>query len=123
VLILLRELAKKFVKDGASQFQNFLVNFHKFHPLFSTEYHSSASLSQVLRKMVSDAHWCAQNAENCFGFDFLDRYYKDGYEFLNHIVQVTGDETWVSFMNAETKAQSAGKIVDAHTFTKKAEEI
>jgi hypothetical protein len=26
---------KKFVKDGSSQFQNFHVNFHKFHPLFS----------------------------------------------------------------------------------------
>jgi hypothetical protein len=24
------------VKDGASQFQNFLVNFHKFHSLFLT---------------------------------------------------------------------------------------
>jgi hypothetical protein len=26
---------------------------------------------------------------------FLERYQKDGDEFLNHIVQVTGDETWV----------------------------
>jgi hypothetical protein len=26
---------KKIVKDGASQFQNFYVNFHKFHALFS----------------------------------------------------------------------------------------
>jgi hypothetical protein len=25
----------KFVKDGASQFQNFCVNFHKFHALLS----------------------------------------------------------------------------------------
>jgi hypothetical protein len=36
----------------------------------------------------------------------LERYHKDGDEFLNHIVQVTGDETWVSFVNAETKDQS-----------------
>jgi hypothetical protein len=27
-------------------------------------------------------------------------------EFLNHIIQVTGDETWVSFVNTETKEQS-----------------
>jgi hypothetical protein len=38
--------------------------------------------------------------------DFLERYHKDGDEFLNHIVQVTGDETWVSFVNAATKEQS-----------------
>jgi hypothetical protein len=36
---------------------------------------------------------CAQNAENGFGFEFLERYHKDGAEFLSHIVRVTGDET------------------------------
>jgi hypothetical protein len=36
----------------------------------------------------------------------LERYHKDGDEFLNHIVRVTGDETWVSFVNVETKEQS-----------------
>jgi hypothetical protein len=35
---------------------------------------------------------------------FLERYHKDGDEFLNHIV--TGDETRVSFVNVETKEQS-----------------
>jgi hypothetical protein len=34
---------------------------------------------------------------------FLERYHKDGDEFLNHIVQETGDETCVSFVNIETK--------------------
>jgi hypothetical protein len=29
---------KKFVKDSASQFQNFPVNFHKFKLLFSTRF-------------------------------------------------------------------------------------
>jgi hypothetical protein len=37
---------------------------------------------------------------------FLERYHKDGNEFLIHIIQVTGDETWVSFVNVETKDQS-----------------
>jgi hypothetical protein len=37
---------------------------------------------------------------------FLERYHKDSNEFLNHIVQVTGDEIWVSFVNGETKEQS-----------------
>jgi hypothetical protein len=31
---------------------------------------------------------------------------KDGDEFLNRIAEVTGDETWVSFANVETKEQS-----------------
>jgi hypothetical protein len=31
-------MTKKIVKDGGSQFQNFHVNFHKFHTLFSTDY-------------------------------------------------------------------------------------
>jgi hypothetical protein len=53
-----------------------------------------------------NAHGCAQNAENGFRFDFLKRYDKDGDEFLNHIVRVTGEETWVSFVNVETKEQS-----------------
>jgi hypothetical protein len=33
-------------------------------------------------------------------------YHKDGDEFLSHIIRVTGAETWVSFMNVETKEQS-----------------
>jgi hypothetical protein len=37
---------------------------------------------------------------------FLERYHKDCDEFLNHIVRVTGDETWVSFVNGETEKQS-----------------
>jgi acyl-CoA thioesterase len=36
----------------------------------------------------------------------LERHHNDGDEFLNRIVRVTGDETWVSFVNAETKEQS-----------------
>jgi hypothetical protein len=50
-----------------------------------------------------------------WGFDFLERYYKDDEEFLNHIL--TDDETWVSFLNAETKKQSK------HTFPKQTEEV
>jgi hypothetical protein len=53
-----------------------------------------------------NAHRCAQNAENGFDFDFLERYHKDGDEFLSCILQVTGEETWVSFVSVETKQQS-----------------
>jgi hypothetical protein len=37
---------------------------------------------------------------------FLERCHKDGDEFLNHTVRVTGDGTWVSFVNVENKEQS-----------------
>jgi hypothetical protein len=37
--------------------------------------------------------------------DFLERCHKDGDEFCNQIVRVTGDETWVLFVNVETKGQ------------------
>jgi hypothetical protein len=33
---LVQSVDLKYVKDGASQFQNFHVNFHKFHAIFST---------------------------------------------------------------------------------------
>jgi hypothetical protein len=40
---------------------------------------------------------------------FLERYHKDGDEFLNHIVRVTGDETCVSFVLLKPKnSQSSG---------------
>jgi hypothetical protein len=38
--------------------------------------------------------------------NFLERYHKDGYEFLSQIVRVTGDEARVSFVNVETKEKS-----------------
>jgi hypothetical protein len=66
-----------------------------------------------------NAHGSTQNAENGFGFDFLRVIPQRCDEFLNHIIRVTGDETRVSFVNVETKEQS--KKVDAHTFTKHAE--
>jgi hypothetical protein len=36
----------------------------------------------------------------------IQRYHKVGDEFLNHMIRVAGDETWVSFVNVETKEQS-----------------
>jgi hypothetical protein len=33
-----------------------------------------------------NVHGCTQNAENGFGFDFLERCHKDGDEFFNHTV-------------------------------------
>jgi hypothetical protein len=48
---------------------------------------------------------------------FLERHHKDGDNVINHIVQVSGDQTWVSFVNAELKEQSE-PWMDGHIFTK-----
>jgi hypothetical protein len=41
-----------------------------------------------------------------FSLTSSEQHHKDGDEFLNSIVQVAGDETWVSFVNDKTKEQS-----------------
>jgi hypothetical protein len=52
--------------------------------------------------MLTGAH----NAKNFFSFDFLERYHKDGDEFLSHVIRVMAYETLGSFVNVETKEQS-----------------
>jgi hypothetical protein len=60
-----------------------------------------------LRKIGSkNAHGVYKTQRIASALIFLKQYHKDSNEFLNHIVQVTGDETWVSFVNVETKEQS-----------------
>jgi hypothetical protein len=54
-------------------------------------------------KILTSTHKMQRKA---LALTFLERYHKDVEEFLNHIIQVTGDETWVSFVNVETKEQS-----------------
>jgi hypothetical protein len=67
--------------------------------------------------MLTSAHK-TQRMAMALALTFIERYHKDGDEFLNHILWVTGDETWVSFVNDETKEQSK----QWNTFTKQAEE-
>jgi hypothetical protein len=54
-------------------------------------------------KMFTDMHKMQRMTSTS---TFLEQYHNDNDEFLNHIVQVTGDETWVSFVNVESKEQS-----------------
>jgi hypothetical protein len=58
---------------------------------------------RLVPKMLMGAHKTQRMSS---ALTFLERYHKDGDEFLNHIVRVAGDITWVSFVNAETKEQS-----------------
>jgi hypothetical protein len=50
-----------------------------------------------------DAH---KTRKMALALTFVDKYNKDGDEFLNHIVREACDEIWVSSVNAETKEQS-----------------
>jgi hypothetical protein len=93
------------MKDGVSQFQNFRVNFHKCYALFSTRLTQlGLGIASFAQDGFRKPSRVRTKRRDGFGFDFLERYHKDGDEFLNHIVQVTGDETWLSFLNVETKS-------------------
>jgi hypothetical protein len=48
----------------------------------------------------------SENAENGLALTLLEWYYKNGDEFLSHIMWLTDDETWLLFVNVETKEQS-----------------
>jgi hypothetical protein len=92
---------QKCVKDGTSQFQDFHVNFHKFHTVFSMRllgYHKFCA--RWVPDMLIGAHKMQRMAS---ALTYFEQYHKYGYEFLNHIVRVTGDETWVSFVNVEIR--------------------
>jgi hypothetical protein len=96
------------VKDGASQFQKFHVNFYKFHMLFSMRFITvrlgdHKFCARLVLKMLTGAHKMQRMAP---ALTFLQQYHRYGNEFLSNIVQVTGEETWVSFVNVETEEQS-----------------
>jgi hypothetical protein len=58
--------------------------------------------------MVTGAHK-TQRMASAFVV-LLKRYHRDGDVFLSHIVRVTDDKTWVSFVNVETKEQSKQRM-------------
>jgi hypothetical protein len=57
----------------------------------------------LVPEMLIGAHKMQRMA---MALTFLECYHKNSDEFLSHIIRVTGDDTWVSFMNVETKEQS-----------------
>jgi hypothetical protein len=100
-MILFKVLTKKCVKDSASQFQKFRVNFHKLHAQFSTVRLGYYKFwARWVLKMLTGAHKTQRMAS---ALSFLEQNHEDGDEFLNHIPLVTGYEIWVSFVNVETK--------------------
>jgi len=57
--------------------------------------------AQWVPKQLTDLHKTQRMGS---ALTFLQRYWEEGDKFLDRIV--TGDETWVQFVNAETKEQS-----------------
>jgi hypothetical protein len=71
-MILFKVLTKKFVKAGASQVQNFYVNFHKFHALLCVitivrvSYHKF--WARWVLKMLMDMHKTQRTASALTSF-------------------------------------------------------
>jgi hypothetical protein len=57
----------------------------------------------MVQKMLTSVHKTQRMA---FALTLLERYHKDGNEFLYHIIRVTSNEARVSFVNVETKEHS-----------------
>jgi hypothetical protein len=105
----LRNVDQELCERRVSQFHNFSVNFRKFRSLFSMRLSQFGSVlthfkQDVFQKFSRVGAKCREKLRLLH--TFLERFHKNGDEFLNHIVRVTGDETWVSFVSAETKEQS-----------------
>jgi tRNA A37 methylthiotransferase MiaB len=92
-MILFKILNKKCLKDAVSQCQHFRVNFHKFHALYeiiTVAIGCHKFCARWIPKMITGEHKIQRMASV---LTFLERYHKDGGEFLNHVLRVTGDET------------------------------
>jgi hypothetical protein len=107
---LFKVLTKKTVKDDAPQFQNLHVNFHNFHALLSTRL-SQLRYAIIISSVLDEFRKCSQVHIKCRGWAwawalaFIEQYHNNGNEFFNHIIQVTGHETWISFVNDKTNEQ------------------
>ena len=73
------------------------MGYHKFYawwvPKEQTDFHKTQRLGSALT--------------------FLQRHWKEGDEFLDRIM--TGDNTWVQFMNAESAEQSKSSWMESTT--------
>jgi hypothetical protein len=73
-MMMLEVFTKIFLNDGASQFQNFCVNFHKFQ-----------------QDEFQKCPWVGTERRDWFpwALPILEGHHEDGDTFLNHIVPVT----------------------------------
>jgi hypothetical protein len=104
-------------ENGAAQFQNFRISINLTH----------SSLYKIIRTRVGYQWFCVNWLRICFRvltkrFEFfLERYHIDDIEFLNHIVGVRGDESYISVPECWTLR--VFKALEEHTFTKQAKKF
>jgi hypothetical protein len=104
---LIQSVNQKMCESWRVQSRNFHVNFLRFHHCSLQDYHRYTRLTSF----AQDGLWkCSQVHTKCREWLRLwlrlAPYHRDGNAFLSHVVQVTDDETWVSFVNVEAKEQS-----------------
>jgi hypothetical protein len=88
VMVFFKILPKNLWKTELHNFRTLVRISTNFTYCCLRDYRNCARMSHVLCNMSSEnAHGCAQNAENGFGFDFSQRYHKDGDEFLNTLYE------------------------------------
>jgi hypothetical protein len=120
-MILFKVLTKKLVKDGASQCQNFYINFHIFcaHcPLW--DHHSRLGYHKFCARWISEILTGVHKTQRmALALAFLEWYHKDSDKLLSHIIWVS-NRWWNLDFICECWNQIAVKAVDAHTFTKQA---
>jgi hypothetical protein len=121
-MILFKVLNKKFVKDGASQFQNFHVNSHKFHAIFSTRFSQVRyPITRFAQEGFRKCSWVRTKRRECLRL--LETFFRTIPQKWRWISQSrhTSNSLWNPGFICECWNQRAVKAVDAHIFTKQAE--
>jgi hypothetical protein len=90
-----RETRRFTMSDGSCEFPQ--ISHSVLYEIITARLGCHKFCAGWVPKMLTDAH-------------VLERYHKDGDEFVNHIVRVIGDETWVALVNVETKEQSKHRM-------------
>ncbi len=95
---------KKFTRTVASESKNFLIFSWNFLGVFTRDSDRKTRLSQVSCLLDTKTAYRQQNKKNefCHRFSLSVLLWRE--EFLDKIV--TGDETWVPYVNLETKQQA-----------------
>jgi hypothetical protein len=86
----MKKITKKFLKDDASQFQDFLCEFPQIsrtvlYKIITIRLGYHKFCTRWVPKMLTGVHK-TQRMASVFSDFFLEQYHKYGDEFLNHIV-------------------------------------
>ena len=95
----IREDRRFTISTLALEFPN--VSRTTLHKIVSENLQFHKLYSRLVPRLLTEEH---QMKRMTCALDFLDRYHKEGDQFLENIV--TGDETWVSHMTPQSKRQS-----------------